>query len=785
MVIDKDALALQGLASLRVPELKDEFGRQKQLLSEIVGAPEADLERQRDLSQAQALFDVARLGLAFAAPTKEEIAAGRRFSPAERLAQSARDTKFFESIGARAADLEKARQADKATRRAFDLKAFQAATKSRSEAADRATKFMDRAEKKAQRLLNLELERAKFGKDSKQVTPSGISFRVVETLEYKDPNNRLAGLKRVRTIPRMDDGSLQVVERKDQEFDYQDVSDKVTGEVTVFFRPKGSDQPFKPAMATIDGKKVPIVKQAAKIETREFKGANGATEIKFVYGTGQKVPGRESVKIEAPTRIVERLQPDGTKIVVREFTETGRIDPDFKSFTVKPEAQVSDGMVYTIDPKTNTVNVTSYVPSVKTEIKDGYEVVTRINDKGETSVDVKKTPLTKFNTKIIKAKNGDILSVDKNTSKVTKIFDAPQGRVLESNGSFYFVDPDKPGDVKTLFEAAKEIKPSYKIITDKTTNLEQIVDVSTSVGRDAVEAVSAKNKAAGKTLFAVRNIPAKEAPPSVQMFVVGNETVLSYDKGRTYVDSQGQTKSIPPGAIRIADNVAYNIREGLKIKALAGKQLKELDKQIDDRLLSTINTGNFQVKDGKLVVDPNSKTSISASEKQDLLNAFTAVRDGTGPYAALQSFLSNSLGGLIPLKTFGQDFGKSTAAKQYLRTIVVLGRSALVINPRFPVAEMANVAELFANPDIIFTDPANELQKLVIIKRQAVNLLRTNLKAIKDGIIKDDKVMQQVQSNNFEIRRLLQLMESIPTNIGQASVDSPTVKGIQGIIRNQ
>ena len=116
---------------------------------------------------------------------------------------------------------------------------------------------------------------------------------------------------------------------------------------------------------------------------------------------------------------------------------------------------------------------------------------------------------------------------------------------------------------------------------------------------------------------------------------------------------------------------------------------------------------------------------------------------------------------------------------------MVLGRSALVINPRFPVAEMANVAELFANPDIIFTDPANELQKLVIIKRQAVNLLRTNLKAIKDGIIKDDKVMQQVQSNNFEIRRLLQLMESIPTNIGQASVDSPTVKGIQGIIRNQ
>ena len=70
--IEQVALA-RGFASLQepVPLLKDEFGRQKQLLSEIVGAPEADLERQRDLSQAQALFDVARLGLAFAAPTKE------------------------------------------------------------------------------------------------------------------------------------------------------------------------------------------------------------------------------------------------------------------------------------------------------------------------------------------------------------------------------------------------------------------------------------------------------------------------------------------------------------------------------------------------------------------------------------------------------------------------------------------------------------------------------------------------------------------------------------------
>jgi hypothetical protein len=59
----------------------------------------ASLERQKDLTKAQILFDLAQTGLAFAAPMEGERPG---LSPAERLAMAARSTRLPEKIGARA-----------------------------------------------------------------------------------------------------------------------------------------------------------------------------------------------------------------------------------------------------------------------------------------------------------------------------------------------------------------------------------------------------------------------------------------------------------------------------------------------------------------------------------------------------------------------------------------------------------------------------------------------------------------------------------------------------------
>ena len=73
----------------------------------------ADLQEQREMSQAQMLFDIAGTGLAFAGETQGG-------SIAERLANAASKTQLTDKIGARAANMLTAKQAQTAEKRQLD-----------------------------------------------------------------------------------------------------------------------------------------------------------------------------------------------------------------------------------------------------------------------------------------------------------------------------------------------------------------------------------------------------------------------------------------------------------------------------------------------------------------------------------------------------------------------------------------------------------------------------------------------------------------------------------------
>ncbi len=94
-----------------VPTLEEEFGARRETYRGILGDP----EEQRNLTQAQMLFDIANTALAFATP-------GSRpgMSPAERLAEAAVETKLFPTIAARTA-------AQNEQQQKFDLAALQSA----------------------------------------------------------------------------------------------------------------------------------------------------------------------------------------------------------------------------------------------------------------------------------------------------------------------------------------------------------------------------------------------------------------------------------------------------------------------------------------------------------------------------------------------------------------------------------------------------------------------------------------------------------------------------------
>ena len=101
-----------GVTAPEVKGLREVYEQKLPLYTSIAGDPTAGLEEQKNLTQAQMLFDIAGTALAFAAPMQGETSG---MSAAERLAMAATQTKLLPTIGARAQqqlDLKKAAQAE-------------------------------------------------------------------------------------------------------------------------------------------------------------------------------------------------------------------------------------------------------------------------------------------------------------------------------------------------------------------------------------------------------------------------------------------------------------------------------------------------------------------------------------------------------------------------------------------------------------------------------------------------------------------------------------------------
>ena len=91
---------------------------------------------------------------------------------------------------------------------------------------------------------------------------------------------------------------------------------------------------------------------------------------------------------------------------------------------------------------------------------------------------------------------------------------------------------------------------------------------------------------------------------------------------------------------------------------------------------------------------------------------------------------------------------------------MTLGRSALVVNPRFPVAEMEKVEQLFVRPETFFTNPSTEANKFIELKSLAIAQYRRNLQQLEQGVPKAQR--EQIEANNFELQRLMSLLPGVP-----------------------
>jgi hypothetical protein len=245
---------------------------------------------------------------------------------------------------------------------------------------------------------------------------------------------------------------------------------------------------------------------------------------------------------------------------------------------------------------------------------------------------------------------GSIVSVNTETNATSVIFQKDTRELREVNGQLVVADP-RTNVVVSIFGEGEVAAPDYRIIRDISNGLTTTIDVSTATGRAAIDAANAANAQAGTTLFTVRTMPS-DSTPQAKAFQVNNETVLSYDGGRTYASPDGQIKSMPSeGVVPLSDTIAYEVMRAERLRALAGNQLAQLDEQLG----LTLRGG-----------DRDNPTSISSADAGLVRDALQAARQGTGPWSGIGALVDNVVGGMIPSDAVRSYFQNNQENRQFL-----------------------------------------------------------------------------------------------------------------------
>lgn len=326
---------------------------------------------------------------------------------------------------------------------------------------------------------------------------------------------------------------------------------------------------------------------------------------------------------------------------------------------------------------------------------------------------------------------------------------------------------------KELAEAkAGRTKPELRVITDLGSGKKVFVDINTPQGLAAVQNAGAANAASttGDNLFSVNTLTS-DTLRSAQSFLVDGVPVISLDGGRTYEDA-GVSTPIPNNAIPLSNENAYDIITTEATRQRAAAQLQELlGTDSEDGMVQATVKGGTQ--DAPVALTEADRTALSLALSESQRDPVAAAKAGTGFGAQFDVFLDNVFAG--PLESGA--FQDTQTARQYLKGITVLGRSALVVNPRFPVAEMENVAALFPDVDSFFKNPITEANKLIEMKRLAKEQLLRNLDYMASAAPSDQ--LSDIEANNKELKRLLGILESVPETYGSSTQQSSVVEALR------
>ena len=327
-------------------------------------------------------------------------------------------------------------------------------------------------------------------------------------------------------------------------------------------------------------------------------------------------------------------------------------------------------------------------------------------------------------------------------------------------------------------------KPDLRVVTDTTSGKAVYIDVSLPSGKAQLQTINAANAASPEGNVYSVNTLSSEDTGGAKVFMVNGQQRLSFRPG-FYKDSDGNQKPLPTDAIPLGEENAWDIIQTEQRRQLAAQALQERY-GIGDQVLTSTVTGGTRDENGNPI-----KAALTEEDEQALQNILTntripdarnpieAAKAGTGPWAGFTAFLDNTYGGLSGTDRFQDTMGN----RQFLRGITVLGRSALVVNPRFPVAEMENVQALFPDPDRFWVNSLSQANQLIEMKRLASAQLLKNLQMIAPGGGASSDMIPDIEANNREIERLLDILSTVPMTYGTTEQQSAVVGSIQQELR--
>ena len=385
----------------------------------------AELEEQKNLTQAQMLFDVAQAALAYAGPTQAEIQAGRRLSPAERLAAAVSETKLLPTIGARAQQQLEYKKAANKEERALKLAAVQRGeTQVDTEIAAEQALELARAKKKDKDPKPMVLLDKTGTKVLGQFNINDFTdYAAAKALRAKNPGSRLSG-----------------------------------------------SGPEKPNTVTIEGQVIDITDMTSpKVifgdKKRDTKTVNGQIvdytdpdNVRVIFGT----PDVKTVTVKG--QVIDITKPESPKVIF------GEKDPTIK---------IVEGQVVDLTDKNNPVVVFGD-PKKDTAMVNGQLIDYTDSDNPKVIYGDKNTKTTTV--------NGEIIDIT-DPKNPTVIFGKPDRKTLTVEGQVIDItDPDnvktifgeKKRDIRVVNGQLVEIKddktiPIFGERTPKTGTFENMI----------------------------------------------------------------------------------------------------------------------------------------------------------------------------------------------------------------------------------------------------------------------------------------------------------------------